>query len=185
MVALSDVGIVFPQGSRENTHHLWAWWEHSGANVISDTKLWFFLSSRGLFDNRHKHCSWVSILFSVTVAFVWTSSSIHSYIFFILSEKWHPWRRICVSHWRAKLLRLRKDRHVERHEVRTQARNEEASSVFAVYFLVSLFYLMIENLSLHKLDFLPVMMFISLTSHILMVNHKHLALIFKARKTFF
>lgn len=40
-----------------------------------------------------------------------------SITFYLLPEKWNARGGVCVSHWRGKLSRLWKNRHLERHEV--------------------------------------------------------------------
>lgn len=75
------------------------------------------------FVSKHEHCFWLGVSplyprqLSVTAAL--SEPLVLSCLVLFSTEKWHPWRRVCVPHRRGELHGFWQDRHVERPEVRT------------------------------------------------------------------
>lgn len=96
---------------------------------------------------------------SVPLCSVWTSCLI-----LFSTEKWHPWRRVCVSHRRGELLGLWQDRHMERPEVKTQIRQCKVSvTKKQIFFLFPGFLNNRNRLSAH--GFLSVIIFTFISLH--------------------
>lgn len=86
-----------------------------------NTKQYFFHNLHASLSTRHKHSFWLSasLLYAQQLSVTAALSEPRVWSRLVFTEKWHPWRRVCVPHRRGELLGLWQDRHMEWPEVKT------------------------------------------------------------------